>query len=114
MTNTIMNAEMTKLVVLLAKAHIPFSIIGTDRINYYTDEEYITFNICVPGASKENDYSGSIDAASADSTYGGREGLIEIMGFRACKEVTDYDAVGWLTAEKAFDLIKKAWEIINK
>ena len=114
MTTTSMNKEMTKLVSLIAKADIPFEIIGTDRIGHYNCNEYITYNIIVPNSSEAGNYSGAIDAASSESTYGGRQGLIEVMGFRGCKFITDNDVVGHLTAEEAFEYIKKAWEIISK
>lgn len=114
MTTTSMNKEMTKLVSLIAKADIPFEIIGTDRTNCYDGSEYITYNICVPDSDTAQHCSGAIDAASADTTYGGRRGLIEVMGFRGCECITDNDVVGYLTAEEAFEYINKAWEIISK
>lgn len=114
MTTTSMNKEMTKLVSIIAKADIPFEIIGTDRTNYYDGSEYITYNIIVPNSSEADHYFGAIDAASSDTTYGGSQGLIEIMGFRGCKCITDNDVVGYLTAEKAFEYIKEAWRIISK
>ena len=80
--------EMTKLAVLLAKADIPF--------------ELASFTICgeptiqIASPSKE---SCIIDAVCHNFSYGGKEGLLEIMG----PEVDDYDDVcGWLTAEQAF------------
>ena len=114
MTSTIMNKEMTKLISLIAKADIPFEIIGTDRISYYESGEYITYNISVPDSDTAQHCSGAIDAASSESTYGGRSGLIEVMGFRSCEAITDYDVIGYLTAEQAFEYIEKAWKIINK
>ena len=114
MTTTSMHKEMTKLVSLIAKANIPFEIIASDRIGYYDQNEYITYNIAVPSSDIANHYSGAMDAASSDSTYGGRDGLIEVMGFRSCKDITNHDVVGWLTAEEAFKLIKQGWERINK
>ena len=114
MTTTSMNKEMTNLVSLIAKADIPFEIIGTDCIGYYDRNEYITYNISVPDSDTAQHCSGAIDAASSESTYGGRQGLIEVMGFRSCECITDNDVVGYLTAEEAFEYIKKAWEIISK
>ena len=41
-------------------------------------------------------------------SYGGKDGLIEIMGEGANRDLTDYDVIGWLTAEDALNFFLEA------
>ena len=84
------NSEMNKLIHLLHENHIPFEI-GT---GIYHDEAAI--QIFSPSA--ENCL---IDAISHYYSYGGRQGLIELMGHGSGERITNYDVVGWLTAKEA-------------
>lgn len=77
--------EMNKLVVLLAKAGVPFEINAFDFLGKPT------FQICCPSIKEKK-----VDAICHEGSYGHHDGLIEIM--------SDYeiDVIGWLTAEEAF------------
>lgn len=82
--------EITKLAVLLAKENIPFEIhtwVVCDRPA-----------IQIASPSKDNML---VDAACSFITYGGDEGLLEVLGSVNPEEPND-DVVGWLTAEQAF------------
>ena len=88
------NIELNKLAVLLAKSDIPFEIYP------YTigDEQF--FQLCYP-----NKEACIVDAVSTPYTYGGKEGLIEIMW----EGHWEYDDVaGWLTANEAFQFFDEA------
>lgn len=43
-------------------------------------------------------------------SYGGKEGLLEIMGLLTKEESENDDVIGWLTAEDVFNRIKKDWK----
>lgn len=87
--------EMNKLAFLLGQAKIPFEIYP------YCIGEMAYFQICYP--NKENC---RIDAVATQFTYGGREGLIEILDETIEGEDGD-GVIGWLTAEEAFDHFKE-------
>ena len=80
--------EITKLAVLLAKENIPFELNA-----FMVDEP--TVQICFP--DKKNVI---VDAVCHNFSYGGPEGLIEVLGSRNVNNPND-DVVGWLTAEEA-------------
>lgn len=82
---------MTKLAVLLAKADIPFELRGMT-----CGDATASVQICSP--SIDNCY---IDAICHQYSYGGREGLLEILGGDL------EDVVGWLSAEEAFAYFEK-------
>lgn len=88
------NVELNKLLVLLARAGIPFEVFP-----YSLCGEYY-FQICYP--NKENCI---VDAVSTPFTYGGKSGLIEIMW---AGHWEDDDVRGWLTANEAFQFFDKA------
>lgn len=87
MTN---NTEINKLAVLLAKADIPFEIVA-----WVLDGE-ATIQIASP--NKKNCV---VDAVSHKFSYGGNEGLLEVLG-SANPNLPNEDVVGWCTADKAF------------
>lgn len=82
--------EMTKLAMLLAKENIPFQLV--------TQPIYETPQIIIP-----NEEERTMDIVCHKHSYGGNNGLLEIMG------ITDeYDNVrGWLTAKECYTLIRK-------
>jgi len=103
---TVMNENMTALVVLLSKNNIPFEIYGSVRIKpaYARNPEYFTqFNIKVTSKN-----GAAFDIASTSSTYGGDRGLLEIMrdDGKLFNETSD-EIVGYLNANDAFEIIKK-------
>lgn len=88
-------SEMEKLASLLAEAKIPFlktkdRFCGTQIVYAYKGKK-----VC--------------DAISNRHSYGGTDGLLEIMGLVDEKEIGDV-VEGWLTAEEVFNRIKKHWE----
>ena len=88
------NQELNKLAVLLAKANIPFEIFPY----YICNKSY--FQLCFP--NKQNCI---VDAVSTPFTYGGNNGLIEIMWEGHWE---DDDVRGWLTANEAFQFFDEA------
>lgn len=88
-------SEMKKLASLLTEAKIPFlkteSLFGGTQIVYLHNGNRVCDAIC-------NRHS-----------YGGTDGLLEIMGLVDEKEVGDI-VEGWLTAEEVFDRIRTHWE----
>ena len=93
-----MKDQMKKLLCMLVKEDVDFDIYAHGR-----EREGILFNIQV----KKHNFV-IADIASSDSTYGGREGLLEIM--RADGKLFDEsfdEVIGWLDAQKAFDVIKQ-------
>lgn len=83
--------NMTKLAALLAKADIPFELRGLTCGNTSA-----TVQICSPSA---NDCI--IDAICHHYSYGGDQGLLEILAAGLD------DVIGWLSAEEAFDYFEK-------
>ena len=83
--------NMTKLAVLLAKADIPFELRGMTCGNTSA-----TVQICSPSVD-----NCLIDAICHRYSYGGDKGLLEILavGLGA--------AVGWLSAEEAFEYFER-------
>lgn len=82
--------EMNKLIRLLVEEDIPFEVHP-----WTTWNGEAVFSICSP--SRENCV---VDAVSHNFSYGGEDGLIEVMGSANPDHPND-DVVGWLTAEKA-------------
>ena len=85
------NKELSKLVVMLSKADIPFDL--------------LTWNMCGEGAleicSPTKDSGCAVSAVSHMFSYGGSKGLIEVLGSNNPHMEND-DVVGYLTAEEAF------------
>lgn len=81
--------EITKLAILLAKENIPF------ELNAFIILEKPTIQICSP-----NKKNAVVDAVCHNFSYGGPQGLIEVLGSRNVNNPND-DVVGWLTAEEA-------------
>lgn len=84
-------AEMQKLIVLLAKANIPFEItIHYDSLQvWYPSKKDV---VC--------------DAICHSFSYGHEQGLLEIMGLVDEEKVGD-SVEGWLTAKEVFCRIFK-------
>ena len=76
--------EMNKLIRLLGKKNIPFEV---RAINV---GKWPSLQICYPSCAECE-----VDAVSHSFSYGGKDGLIEIMS------KYEIDVVGWLTAEEA-------------
>jgi len=81
--------EMTKLAVLLAKEDIPFELVS------WSVNGEATTSIVSP--SQEDCI---VDAVCHQFSYGGEEGLLEVLG-SANPELENIDVVGFLTAEEA-------------
>lgn len=83
-----MRNEMITLIDKLEAAHIPHEIttddFGTPQVWYPNRKDSICDVICHP-------YS-----------YGGNEGLLEIMGLLTEEEAERDDVVGWLDAKNVF------------
>lgn len=86
MTN---NTEINKLAQMLAKADVPFEIVA-----WVLDGEAV---IQIASPSKKNCV---VDAVSHKFSYGGTEGLLEVLG-SANPNCPNDDVVGWLTANEA-------------
>jgi len=85
--------EMNKLIVMLAKADIPFEIFPFK----VSDEP--AFLVASP-----NEKDRVIDAVCHKFSYGGEEGFLEVMATGIC----EYDdVIGYLTAEQAFEYFVK-------
>ncbi len=67
------------------------------KIEFQTRIIYDTVQICIPSVEEC-----MIDAICHEHSYGGKDGLIELMGVNV--DSTD-GVVGYLTSKKAFDLI---------
>ena len=89
------NPEITKLACLLAKANIPFELVAWDCGGEPT--------IQIASPSKEHCL---VDAVSHRYSYGGTQGLIEVMG-SANPNLPVRDVRGWLTANEAFQFFAK-------
>jgi len=85
--------EITKLAILLAKANIPFEITSCNDAP----------QICYPQKAPR-----VCDAVCHKFSYGGEEGLLEILGLVSEPEIDSVE--GWLTAEEVFERIKTHYE----
>ena len=90
------NKEMNKLIDLLSAKGIPFEVAA----DVWHDEACII--ICSPSVEECR-----LDAASHYYTYGGQQGLIEVMGHGDDSEITSDDVVGWLSAEEALAFFER-------
>ena len=81
--------ELNKLAVMLARAGIPF------EIKAFNIDKMATWSIVYPCDALKK-----ISAVSHQYSYGGRSGLIEIL------EIERNEAVGFLSAESAFEWFK--------
>ena len=96
-----MNNQMNKLAVLLDESDIPYhreiNGMGNDHICYPTfGEDRICSVIC------------------GTYTYGGDQGLLEIMGLLTPEEEEYDEVLGYLTADQVFERIKNHWESTRK
>lgn len=82
--------EMNKLMKMLVKAGIPFEIRPVDVLGEPT------LQICSPSVQ-----DCVVDAVCNACAYGGKEGLIEVLG-SANPNLPNDDVVGWCTANEAF------------
>lgn len=92
--------EMHKLIVMLSKANIPFEVYPFTMFNVDTHEHESTFLVASP-----NEKNRVVDAVSHCYSYGGKNGLLEVLG-SANIDKDNYDVAGWLTAEEAFEYFK--------
>ena len=84
------NKELSKLVIMLSKADIPFDLLTW---NLYGEG---ALQVCSP--SKDNC---AVSAECHIFSYGGHKGLIEVLGNNN-PHMENNDAIGYLTAEEAF------------
>ena len=91
-------SEISALAALLGKYDIPFTLYP------FTLGEENTIQICSP--DKDNC---RIDAVSHWFSYGGKDGLIEIMAHNDYESVTYNDIIGWLSAKEALPFFQKVW-----
>lgn len=84
------NSEITKLACLLAKEGIPFELCP------WVNNGKPTIQIASP-----NKECCIVDAVCHDNSYGGKQGLLEVLG-SANPNLPNDDVVGWLTANEAF------------
>lgn len=92
--------EMNKLIVLLAKADIPFEVRAIDIPPYRGAEENCSLQICCPDVEHRR-----IDAVCHYASYGGdKQGLIETMSDLRP------DVDGYLTANEAFQFFDDVWQ----
>lgn len=83
--------ELVKLSSLLAEKGIPF-----ECQTFFVAGE-LTVQICSPSIENME-----VDAVSHSFSYGGKDGLIEVMG-SVNPNKPNYDVVGYLTAEEAIE-----------
>ena len=83
--------EMQKLIQLLATENIPLQV----TINWIDNSQQVWY---------PNQKDAICDVICHRYSYGGKEGLLEIMGL---SEMEDDDVEGWLTAEDVFKRIKE-------
>lgn len=96
--------EMTKLAILLAKNNIPFELVGMKSMS----DDMKTFNKPVVQIISPSIVNRKMDAVCHNVSYGGRDGLLEIMVEDPAFEEENGDAVvGWLTAEDALPYFKR-------
>ena len=93
--------EMNKLMWLLENANIPYEIVYQD----WTDSIQVWY------PSKED---AVCDAICHHYSYGGKEGLLEIMGLLTDEEAEYDSVVGWLTAENVFTRIYRHYYNMNQ
>ena len=87
------NKEINKLIVLLVEHNIPFE---ARAINIDNEP---SIQVCSPAVQ-----SFGCDAVSHKFSYGGTEGLIEIMS------LYEDDVIGWLSGEEALKYFIEAYE----
>lgn len=93
-----MKTEMNKLIKMLNDANIPFEL--TKDINGNENNQ-----VWYPS------YKNSIcDVICHQYSYGGKYGLLEIMGLLTERESEIDSVAGFLTAENVFNRIKKDYE----
>ena len=96
--------EMTKLAILLAENNIPFELVAMTSMS----DDMTTFDKPVVQIISPSVADRKMDAVCHNSSYGGREGLLEIMVNDPAFEEENGDAVvGWLTAEDALPYFKR-------
>lgn len=82
--------QMTTLINLLDAFDIPYEVTS----NWINDSAQVWY---------PNKRNPMCDVISHSYSYGGSEGLLEIMGL--CPDIDDDDVLGWLTAEDVFERI---------
>lgn len=93
--------EMNKLMWLLDNALIPYELVYQD----WTDSIQVWY------PSKEN---AICDVICHRFSYGGDEGLLEIMGLLTDEEAEYDSVVGWLTAKNVFTRIFRHYYKMDK
>lgn len=91
--------EIAKLIALLTENRYPFSV-------NYQEGKYPL----ILGYAKTTNEAPLFDVVCSPWSYGGKEGLLEMMDrtyYGGIFENTDDEVLGYLTAEEAFNYIKK-------
>lgn len=93
-----MRTEMNKLIEMLNNANIPFELTDDTLGNENNQVWYPSFEtpIC--------------DVICNQYSYGGKSGLLEIMGLLTEEELKFDSAVGYLTAEDVFNRIENHYK----
>ena len=105
--------EFDKLVKMLDDAKIPYERNDDDpnsdfyKLTGYQPIKYIVYGK-FPGI--ENIGRCVCSVVCGHGSYGGNEGLLEIMGLLTPEEEEQDSVVGWLTAEDVFDRIKNHYD----
>lgn len=93
--------EIFKLKDMLDKEHIDYSFIDTSiNKSTYTDK-------CYQIIIYKNDGTRLISVVEGDTTYGGKNDLLEIMVCLTKEEMKIDSVLGYLTASEVLDRIKK-------
>lgn len=106
--------EILKLKQMLEEANIPFT--WNDDVFGWKDrpEAFKRINPELANAYQIVVYSKSncrlCDAIHNSTSYGNKEGLLEIMGGLTEEENEDTEVLGWLTAEEVFKRFKYCYE----
>ena len=85
-----MKTEMTKLITLLLNSDIPFDLTTDSEGNQHNQVWY---------PSRDN---AVCDVICHKYSYGGNDGLLEMMGLLTDEEGEDDDVIGWLTADEVY------------
>ena len=85
-----MKTEMTKLITLLINSDIPFDLTTDAMGNQHNQVWY---------PSRDNTVC---DVICHEYSYGGKDGLLEMMGLLTDEEAEGDSVLGWLTADEVY------------
>lgn len=103
--------EFDKLVKMLDEAEIPYERDDDDpNHDYYKRTGIKPIRRIIYGGCPEKRVLCICSIICGHGTYGGDEGLLEIMGLLTPEEEEKDDVAGWLTAEDVFNRIKDHYD----